>query len=81
MRTASWRNSSVLLPPKVTLLRCSKCYQRRGIKPRQVQGAAEREAAIVATRMKAILRVVDRTDARVARMEIDAAGRRAPASP
>jgi hypothetical protein len=31
--------------------------------------------------MKAILRVVDRTDARVARMEIDAAGRRAPASP
>ncbi|MFT6774025.1 MAG: hypothetical protein ACJA1L_001736 [Paracoccaceae bacterium] len=39
------------------------------------QGAAERETAIVATRVELILRVVERTDARVARMEIEAAAR------
>lgn len=40
------------------------------------QTASEREAAVVSTRMDAILRVALRTDARVARMEIDAAERR-----
>lgn len=37
IRTASWRNSSVRFCPIVSLLCCSKCYQRNGIKPRQVQ--------------------------------------------
>jgi hypothetical protein len=37
IRTASWRNSSVRFNPIVYLLCCNKCYQRRGIKPRQVQ--------------------------------------------
>jgi putative transposase len=37
MRTASLRNSSVRVRPIVHLLCCSKCYQRSGIKPRQVQ--------------------------------------------
>ena len=36
IRTASRRNSSVRFSPIVTLLCCSKCYQRSGIKPRQV---------------------------------------------
>jgi hypothetical protein len=36
IRTASWRNSSVRFSPIVSLLWCSKCYQRSGIKPRQV---------------------------------------------
>jgi len=35
--TASLRNSSILPCPIVRLLCCSKCYQRSGIKPRQVQ--------------------------------------------
>ena len=37
IRTASLRNSSVRFSPIVNLLCCSKCYQRSGIKPRQVQ--------------------------------------------
>ena len=37
IRTASARNSSVLFVPIVCLPCCSKCYQRGGIKPRQVQ--------------------------------------------
>ena len=37
IRTASVRNSSVRFSPIVHLLCCSKCYQRSGIKPRQVQ--------------------------------------------
>src|SRR6056297_2941071 len=36
IRTASLRNSSVRFSPIVSLLCCSKCYQRSGIKPRQV---------------------------------------------
>ena len=36
IRTASCRNSSVRFNPIVHLLCCSKCYQRSGIKPRQV---------------------------------------------
>ena len=37
IRTTSWRNSSVRFSPIVSLLCNSKCYQRSGIKPRQVQ--------------------------------------------
>ncbi len=37
IRTASARNSSVRFSPIVRLLCCNKCYQRSGIKPRQVQ--------------------------------------------
>ena len=37
IRTASWRNSSVRFSPIVPLHCCSKCYQRSGIKPGQVQ--------------------------------------------
>ena len=37
IRTASWRNSSARFSPIVSLLCYSKCYQRSGIKPRQVQ--------------------------------------------
>ena len=37
IRTASWRNSSVRFSPITSLLCFSKCYQRSGIKPRQVQ--------------------------------------------
>ena len=37
IRTASARNSSVRFSPLVSLLCCSKCYLRSGIKPRQVQ--------------------------------------------
>ena len=40
IRTASLRNSSVRFSPIVNLLCCSKCYQRSGIKPRQVQSPA-----------------------------------------
>ena len=40
IRTASWRNSSVRFSPIVSLLCYSKCYQRSGIKPRQVQDAS-----------------------------------------
>ena len=36
IRTASWRNSSFRFSPIVSLLWCSKCYQRSGIKPRRV---------------------------------------------
>jgi hypothetical protein len=36
IRTASLRNSSVRSIPIVHLLCCNKCYQRSGIKPRQV---------------------------------------------
>ena len=36
IRTASWRNSSARFSPIVSLLCYSKCYQRSGIKPRQV---------------------------------------------
>ena len=36
IRTASLRNSSVRFSPMVRLLCCNKCYQRGGIKPRQV---------------------------------------------
>ena len=39
IRTASCQNSSVRFGHIVHLLCCSKCYQRRGIKPRQVQTA------------------------------------------
>src|SRR5690554_6952741 len=45
IRTASLRNSSVLPLPIVRLLCCSKCYQRSGIKPRQVQTSLEKELA------------------------------------
>jgi DNA integrity scanning protein DisA with diadenylate cyclase activity len=37
------------------------------------QTAAERDVAVIATRLELILRVTERTDARVARMEIDQA--------
>ena len=37
IRTASWRNSSVRFNPIVSLLCYTQCYQRSGIKPRQVQ--------------------------------------------
>ena len=37
IRTASWRNSSVRFSPITSLLCFSKCYQRSGIKPGQVQ--------------------------------------------
>ena len=40
IRTASWRNSSVCFSPIINLLCYSKCYQRSGIKPRQVQDAS-----------------------------------------
>lgn len=40
------------------------------------QSASERDTAVVSTRIDAILRVVERTDARVARMELDAAEQR-----
>ena len=40
IRTASWRNSYVRFSPIVSLLCYSKCYQRSGIKPRQVQDAS-----------------------------------------
>ena len=33
------RNSSGRFSPKAHLLCCSKCYQRTGIKPRQIQSA------------------------------------------
>ena len=36
IHTASWRNSSIRFSPIVSLLCYSKCYQRSGIKPRQV---------------------------------------------
>ncbi|WP_420821922.1 Pycsar system effector family protein [Pseudorhodobacter turbinis] len=36
IRTASCLNSSVRFSPIVSLLCCNKCYQRSGIKPRQV---------------------------------------------
>jgi hypothetical protein len=36
IRTASLRNSSVRFSPTAHLLCCNKCYQRSGIKPRQV---------------------------------------------
>ncbi len=36
IRTTTWRNSSVRFSPVVSLLCYSKCYQRSGIKPRQV---------------------------------------------
>jgi hypothetical protein len=41
--TASLRNSSVRFSPIVHLLCCSKCYQRSGIKPPQVQDDFNRE--------------------------------------
>jgi hypothetical protein len=41
IRTASLRNSSVRVSIIVHLLCCSKCYQRSGIKPRQVQASAD----------------------------------------
>ncbi|QCO57241.1 hypothetical protein EOK75_15900 (plasmid) [Pseudorhodobacter turbinis] len=40
IRTASCLNSSVRFSPIVSLLCCNKCYQRSGIKPRQVQPAS-----------------------------------------
>ena len=40
IRTASLRNSSVRVSIIVHLLCCSKCYQRSGIKPRQVHWSA-----------------------------------------
>ncbi|MDG1369247.1 MAG: hypothetical protein P8Q48_03195, partial [Paracoccaceae bacterium] len=45
IRTASCRNSSVRFSPIRRLLWCSKCYQRSGIKPRQVHPAAGVECA------------------------------------
>ena len=47
IRTASWRNSSVRFSPIVSLLCCNKCYQRCGIKPRQVQSVSGIGAQIV----------------------------------
>ena len=41
---SSARNSSVRFSPIVSLLCCSKCYQRSGIKPRQVQTLDQRGA-------------------------------------
>ena len=45
IRTASWRNSSVRFSPIVSLLCYSKCYQRSGIKPRQVQSQTSLKCA------------------------------------
>jgi hypothetical protein len=47
IRTASWRNSPVRFSPLVRLIFCSKCYQRSGIKTRQVQSTSEKSGANV----------------------------------